>query len=245
MGNVFGLGILLTLNDQASGRLTGFSNSLQSLSQRAMSLNYMGKGLIQTGKAMVSPIVGLSKEIIRVGDDAEKTRITLNALYGHDTQKAAEVFNNVVDYAAKSPFGIEDLKDATVQFKTLGVELFGTEAMVTSATGKTREMVDIIGDLGAGLSGVARNGFKDVVYASREFVTEGNKLSFLRRLGVDIDAVLEKGIKAENTMKQISLSAGNTVEERKVALANLLEALNMDGLMGEMQGTWSPMFDII
>lgn len=240
MGNVFGLGILLTLEDQASNRLTGFSNSLQNLSMRAMSLNYMGRNLIDTGKAMLSPIIGLSKEIIRVGDDAEKTRITLGALY-QDSAKATEVFNNVVDYAAKSPFGIEDLKDATTQFKTLGVELFGTEALVTSATGKTREMVDIIGDLGAGLSGVARNGFKDVVYASREFVTEGNKLSFLRRLGVDIDAVLEKGIKAENTMKQLSLSAGETIEERKVALANLVEALNMDGLMSEMQGTWTQM----
>lgn len=241
MGNVFGLGILLTLEDQASGRLGAFSNSLQNLSSRAMSLNYMGRSLIDTGKGMLSPLVGLSKEVIRVGDDAEKTRITLNALYNNDAQKVADVFNNVVNFAAKSPFGIEELKDATTQFKTLGVELFGTEAMVTSATGKTREMVEIIGDLGAGLSGVARNGFKDVVYASREFVTEGNKLSFLRRLGVDIDAVLEKGIKAENTMKQLSLSAGETVEERKVALANLVEALNMDGLMGEMQGTWSQM----
>ena len=206
-----------------------------------MSLNYMGKSLIETGKNMLKPIMGLSSEIIRVGDDAEKTRITLNALYNNDAQKVADVFNNVVNFAATSPFGIEDLKDATVQFKTLGVELFGTEAMVTSATGKTREMVEIIGDLGAGLSGVARNGFKDVVYASREFVTEGNKLSFLRRLGVDIDAVLKKGIKAENTMKQLSLSAGETVEERKVALANLVEALNMDNLMGDMQGTWSQM----
>lgn len=241
MGNVFGLGILLTLEDQASNRLTGFANSLQRVSQRAMSLNYMGKSLIETGKNMLKPIMGLSSEIIRVGDDAEKTRITLNALYNNDAQKVADVFNNVVNFAATSPFGIEDLKDATVQFKTLGVELFGTEAMVTSATGKTREMVEIIGDLGAGLSGVARNGFKDVVYASREFVTEGNKLSFLRRLGVDIDAVLKKGIKAENTMKQLSLSAGETVEERKVALANLVEALNMDGLMGDMQGTWSQM----
>lgn len=240
MGNVFGLGILLTLEDQASNRLTGFANSLQRVSQRAMSLNYMGKSLVDTGKNMLKPIIGLSSEIIRVGDDAEKTRITLNALYG-DSAKASQVFTNVIDYAAKSPFEIEALKDATVQFKTLGVELFGTEAMVTTATGKTRQMVDVIGDLGAGLSGVARNGFKDVVYASREFVTEGNKLSFLRRLGVDIDAVLEKGIKAENTMKQLSLSAGETIEERKVALANLVEALNMDGLMGEMQGTWSQM----
>ena len=240
MGNVFGLGILLTLEDQASNRLTGFANSLQRVSQRAMSLNYMGKSLVDTGKNMLKPIIGLSSEIIRVGDDAEKTRITLNALYG-DSAKASQVFTNVIDYAAKSPFEIEALKDATVQFKTLGVELFGTEAMVTTATGKTRQMVDVIGDLGAGLSGVARNGFKDVVYASREFVTEGNKLSFLRRLGVDIDAVLEKGIKAENTMKQLSLSAGETIEERKVALANLVEALSMDGLMSEMQGTWSQM----
>lgn len=241
MGNVFGLGILLTLEDQASNRLTGFTNSLQSLSQRAMSLNYMGKNLIETGKNMLSPVIGLSKEIVRVGDDAERTRKTLQALYEGDAKKAASVFNEVIDYAATTPFGIEDLKDATTQFKTLGVELFGVNSLVTDCTGETRQMIDIIGDLGAGLSGVARNGFKDVVYASREFVTEGNKLSFLRRLGVDIDAVLEKGVKAENTLKELSLTAGETVEERKVALANLVKALNMDGLMDSFGGTWQVM----
>ena len=240
MGNVFGLGILLTLEDQASNKLTGFGNSLQNLSQRAMSLNYMGKGLIETGKNMLSPVIGLSKEIVRVGDDAERTRKTLTALYG-SSEVATARFNEVIAYAAKTPFGIEELKDATTQFKTLGVELFGTESYVTSATGKTRQMIDIIGDLGAGLSGVARNGFRDVVYASREFVTEGNKLSFLRRLGIDIDAVLEKGITAENTLKQLSLTAGETIEERKVALANLVEALNMDGLMESFGGTWQVM----
>lgn len=236
--SVYGLGILLTLEDKVSDKIGGVSNSLQNLSMKAMSLNYMGKSLMNTGKALLSPIIGLSKEVIRVGDDVDKARITFGALYD-DATLGAEKFNEVIKYAASTPFDVESLKDAALQFKTLGVELFGTNAMVTDATGETRQLIDIIGDAGAGLSGVARNGFKDVVYATREFITEGNKLSFLRRLGIDIDAVLAKGIKADNVMKELSLSAGETVEERKVAYANLIKALNMDGLMKDMEGTWS------
>lgn len=236
MGNVFGLGILLTLEDQASNRLTGFSNSLQNLSMRAMSLNYMGKSLINTGKAMLSPVIGLSKEIIRVNDSAEKARITLNALYKDPTgAKGMAKYAEIVGYAAKSPFEIEELRDASLQFKTLGVEILGAGSEVTATSGKTRAFMEILGDMGAGLSGVARNGFKDVTYAVREFVTEGNKLSFLRRLGVDIDAVLTKAGK----------TVGNTIEERLVNMADLAEILNFydpetgEGLTSKMFGTWS------
>ena len=89
--------------------------------------------------------------------------------------------------------------------------------------------MEILGDMGAGLSGVARNGFKDVTYAVREFVTEGNKLSFLRRLGVDIDSVLTKAGK----------TVGNTVEERLKNMADLAEILHFEGLTSKMFGTWS------
>ena len=241
MGNVFGLGILLTLEDQASNRLTGFSNSLQNLSMRAMSLNYMGRNLIDTGKAMLSPIIGLSKEVVRVGDDAERSMITLTALYDGNAQVAAQKFNDIMKKAATTPFGIEDLKDATLQFKTLGIELMGVGSEVTDSAGRTRELIDIIGDAGAGLSGVARGGFKDVVYAAREFITEGNKLSTLRRLGVDIDAVLEKGYKAKATQEWLTSQVGESAEERLKSYADLINALKMDDLMGELTGSWATM----
>ena len=238
--SVYGLGILLTLEDQVSGRLGGVGDSLQQLSSKAMSLNYMGKSLMNTGKAMLSPILGLSKEIIRVGSDAEQSRITFGALY-EDSIKGAQKFNEIIDYAAKTPFDIESLKDSALQFKSLGVEVIGVGSEVTDSTGKTRQLIDIMGDAGAGLSGVARNGFKDITYATREFITEGNKLSFLRRLGVDIDAVLEKGYKAENTLKEIQTKVGDTTAERLVNFADLINALHMDNLMGELSGSWETM----
>lgn len=232
--SVYGLGILLTLEDKVSDKLGGVGKSLQSLSTKAMSLNYMGKSLMNTGKALLSPIVGLSKEIVRVGSDAEKARVTLGALYG-SAEAGAKKYNEIVEYAAKTPFEINELRDASLQFKTLGVELVGAGSEVTSTSGKTRQFMEILGDMGAGLSGVARNGFKDVTYAVREFVTEGNKLSFLRRLGVDIDAVLTKAGK----------TVGNTVEERLKNMADLAEILNFynaetgEGLTSKMFGTWS------
>ena len=227
MGNVFGLGILLTLDDQASSKITGVGNSLQQLSQKAMYLNYMGRSLIDTGKAMLSPVVGLSKEIIRVNESAEKARITLNALY-QDPAKGAAKYAEIVDYAAKTPFEITELRDAALQFKTLGVEILGTDSYVKSSSGNVKEFMTILGDMGAGLSGVARNGFKDVTYAVREFVTEGNQLSFLRRLGVDIDAVLTKAGK----------KVGETIEERLVNMADLAEILKFEDLTGKMFNTW-------
>lgn len=232
--SVYGLGILLTLEDKVSDKIGGVSNSLQNLSTKAMSLNYMGKSLMNTGKALLTPVVGLSKEVVRVSSDAEKARITLGALYG-SAEAGAKKYNEIVEYAAKTPFEINELRDASLQFKTLGVELVGTGSEVTSTSGKTRQFMEILGDMGAGLSGVARNGFKDVTYAVREFVTEGNKLSFLRRLGVDIDAVLTKAGK----------TVGNTVEERLKNMADLAEILHFydpatgEGLTSKMFGTWS------
>lgn len=236
----FGLGIVLTVTDNATGKLTGVNSSLQQVSQTAMSLNYMGKSLWNTGKSMISPIVGLSKELIRVNDDVEKTRITFGALYG-DAGVAEQKLNDIIDYAAKTPFDIEGLKEAALQFKTLGIEIIGEGSAVTDSVGNTRQLIDILGDAGAGLSGIARNGFKDVTYAAREFITEGNKLSMLRRLGVDVDAVLEKGYQAKNTMEWISASVGDTAEERLKNFADLVNALKMDNLMGELSGSWSTM----
>lgn len=232
--SVYGLGILLTLEDKVSDKIGGVSNSLQNLSTKAMSLNYMGKSLMNTGKALLTPVVGLSKEVVRVSNDAEKARITLGALYG-SAEAGAKKYNEIVEYATKTPFEINELRDASLQFKTLGIELIGTGSEVTSTSGKTRQFMEILGDMGAGLSGVARNGFKDVTYAVREFVTEGNKLSFLRRLGVDIDAVLTKAGK----------KVGNTVEERLKNMADLAEILRFydpatgEGLTSKMFGTWS------
>ena len=123
--SVYGLGILLTLEDKVSDKLGGVGKSLQSLSTKAMSLNYMGKSLMNTGKALLSPVVGLSKEIVRVSSDAEKARVTLGALYG-SAEAGAKKYNEIVEYAAKTPFEITELRDASLQFKTLGVELIGT-----------------------------------------------------------------------------------------------------------------------
>lgn len=228
MFNMFGLGILLRVDDQASKGIYGVNQSLQQLSMTAMSLTYMGKNLMDMGQKMLSPIMGLGKSIATVGDDMERTKITLGALY-QDAQRGADKLNSIIEYAAKTPFEITGLKESVLQFKTLGVEILGEGSSVTSSSGKTRDFIETISDLGAGLSGVARNGFKDVNYAIREFVTEGNKLSFLRRLGIDIDAVLAKA----------GMSAANTVEGRLKNMADIAEILHFEGLTQAMFGTWS------
>ena len=224
----FGLGIVLTVTDNATGKLTGVNSSLQQVSQTAMSLNYMGKSLMQTGMGMIKPIVGFGKELVRVNSDVEKTMITLGALY-ENADVGREKFQEIIKYAAETPFEVEELKDAAVTFKTLGLEIIGTGSEVTTTSGQTRQFMDVLGDLGSGLSGVARNGFKDVTYAVKEFVTEGNKLSFLRRLGIDIDSVLGKA----------GLTVANTVEGRLKNMADLAQILHFEGLTDKMFGTWS------
>lgn len=224
---MYGLGILLTVEDQATKSIMGVDSSLQKLSTTAMSLTYMGKNLIGIGTGLLKPLIGLGKEVIRVNSEAEKTRITLSALY--DTAEAgAAKYNEIIAYAATTPFEIEELKTAAITFKTLGVEILGVGADVTSTSGKTRQFMNILGDLGAGLSGVARNGFKDVTYAVKEFVTEGNQLSFLRRLGIDIGAVLE----------QQGMAVADTIEGRLQNMADLAEILKFEGLTEKMFGTW-------
>lgn len=224
----FGLGIVLTVTDNATGKLTGVNSSLQQVSQTAMSLNYMGKSLMQTGMGMIKPIVGFGKELVRVNSDVEKTMITLGALY-ENADVGREKFQEIIKYAAETPFEVEELKDAAVTFKTLGLEIIGTGSEVTTTSGQTRQFMDVLGDLGSGLSGVARNGFKDVTYAVKEFVTEGNKLSFLRRLGIDIDSVLGKA----------GLTVADTVEGRLKNMADLAQILHFEGLTDKMFGTWS------
>lgn len=242
----FGLGVVIQATDKASSVFGNVQNAFgqmqstiaegsQSISKDMLNmqeimassvvghtLKSMGEGVISKGKGMMSWITDFAKEIIQVGDSVDKTMITLEALY-KSAEAGAQKYQDIVKYALKTPFEIEQLTGIVTMFKAIGIEALGLESVVTSTSGRSEELLSVMSDLASLQPQIP---FNMSAYAVKEYIAEGNTISLLRRMSLDIGNILGRDL-------------GKTIEQRKVDIADLVEALGAEGLTDKLFGTWS------
>lgn len=239
MDNAYGLGFVLSLEDNASegfknmwstfdeteSKAEKMTNSVQSSFQKFESLTIAGLGMKQTGDTMLgvsdsilSKLKQASKEVIGVGDDFEQSRKTLEALYKSPDVARAKM-DWAMDLASKTPFDINDVKSALIGLKSAGVDADKTFA---STNGTMRTFLEYVGDL-AGLRPDV--GMQGVMMGVRNAIGGDGGKSLRARMDIDPASII--GHKLEGTSEQIMK---DIVEMSQKSANNLMQKLD---------GTWT------
>ncbi len=237
-----GLGIRIDLIDNASprarnlltqfealqrsaGNLVRAANEVNTVFMRFEGLTIAGFAMErvantfnQIGRAMTGSLTALGKAVVETGSRFESYRLTLEALY-KDAKIAKENLNWVVDFAARSPFEIDDTVTALKTFKAIGVDVRKEFANVN---GVMKPFLEYIGDLA--ILAPAEQGMKGLMIALRNLFG-GNERSFMMRMDIKPSQILGRPL-AKDT------------EGLMQDIVELSQKLAPD-LMEKLFGTWS------
>lgn len=246
--DMFGLGILLNAKDQASASIYRVSNSLEELSRQledtamvsqkqmgiitqsiqatkenldiGLAFTSVGSEFLGMSNAMISPLVGLGKQVVSTSSQFEQWRMTLKALYG-DAEVATQKLQWGMNLAAQTPFDVEDVTQALIGFKAVGAE---ADTQFANASGEMRSFLEYMGDLAALRPDV---GLQGVLMGVRNLLGGDGGKSLKMRMDIDLENILGRDF-------------GTTTEEIMQDLVTVSDKL-ANGLMTELEGTWSQM----
>lgn len=244
----FGLGIIFNAKDNASGNINRVNASINTLSDNlrktssttaqetnnisnsvnnmsnalltGLSMQRAGSDLLNVSGAMVSSLANIGKQAISTGDQFEKWRVTLKALY-KDSDLAKEKLNWGMKLASETPFEMTDITEALIGFKAIGVE---ADTMFEGANGEMRSFLEYIGDLAALRPDVGLSG---VMLGVRNLLGGDNGKSLRMRMDMDFEQIMGK-------------EWGSSTDEIMSDLVNASKKI-AGGLMTELDGTWSQM----
>lgn len=235
----FGLGLVLSFTDNASGGMLNAINTLNLLSDTASGAgssiaaqlgtfsilaDTMGSAFIKAGTGITGMFTNLLGNVQRVGSDFENFRITLTALYRDSGDAAAEAekqIKKLLDFSIDSPFEVNDVKDMLVVLKSQGIEAF--EQVKGSISGTRQEQLAWIADLMA---------FKPDIPAERW------KLAFTNFLGSSETKVLRNALDMGEIEEILGHSIGSTVSERMNDLIEIVDKTGITGLAKDLSDTW-------
>jgi len=238
------LEIEITALDKASGQLKGVAKSLDGLGVKTKNLSSAFKKFEGTlvsvskriakigaalGATLSGALSGLGYAMVRTNAQFEKFQITLETLY-KDGNKAKQVLDSIMDFAAKTPFEIDQLTQAWVQMKAMGLE-------------PNLEMLRAIGDTVAALGGT-QDVFEGIVRALGQIQAKGKvsaeELMQLAERGVPAYEIL--GEKLGLTRDQLANIGAESIEANK-AIQALIEGMRerFGGNMERMSRSWEGM----
>lgn len=235
----FGLGLILSFTDNATAGINNAANQLMRLTQMAeqstesinrmadltalSSLSVMSGQLGDTFLSMGTAITGVFQKLLQgtidTGSQFESLRITVNALTG-DAEKGQQAISNLMSFAAKTPFEINDLSGMFTTITANGLDAFAT--MTSAKNGFQQEMMGFIGDLMAFRPDVPAMQWGTAIRNA----FSGEVRSLKNALDVDVEGILGR-------------SWGDTPEQIAQDFADLADNLGVAGLMMSNMGTWS------
>ena len=235
----FGLGLILSFTDNATAGINNAANQLMRLTQMAeqstesinrmadltalSSLSVMSGQLGDTFLSMGTTITGMFQKLLQgtidTGSQFESLRITVNALTG-DAKKGQQAISNLMSFAAKTPFEINDLSGMFTTITANGLDAFKT--MTSAKNGFQQEMMAFIGDLMAFRPDVPAMQWGTAIRNA----FSGEVRSLKNALDVDVEGILGR-------------SWGDTPEQIAQDFADLADNLGVAGLMMSNMDTWS------
>lgn len=233
----FGLGLILSFTDNATGGINNAINTLNQLTDTASnagnSLNnlaqigafsvvadQMGSSFIKAGSGILGMFTNILGKVQQTGGDFENFRITLNALYG-DAQRAEEQVSKLLDFSIKSPFEVNDVKEMLVVLQSQGIDAF--EQMTSTSKDFRQENLAWIADLMA---------FKPDIPVERW------KLAMTNFIGSGEAKVLRNVLDMGKIEDIIGHDIGETTAERMQNLIEIVDKANIQGLADQMSATW-------
>lgn len=235
----FGLGLILSFTDNATAGINNAANQLTRLTQMAeqstdsinrladitalSSLSVMTGQLGDTFLSMGNTITGMFQKLLQgtidTGSQFENLRITVNALTG-DAEKGQKAVSKLMEFAAKTPFEINDLSGMFTTITANGLDAFAT--MTSAKNGFQQELMGFIGDLMAFRPDVPAMQWGTAIRNA----FSGEIRSLKNALDVDVTGILGR-------------DWGDTPEQIAQDFADLADNLGVAGLMMKNMGTWS------
>lgn len=243
--NTFGLGLILNFTDNASAGMqratqtfnemnrvsdqlvsssTSVGNSLQTLSIAGYGLSVAGSSLASAGNSIVSLFTDASQKIISTGLELESFQRQLNMLYGSE-EKGQNALNRIKDYAQESVFGVQDLTQAVITMKAVGIEAL--DEVTTSVGGQSQKLIQYAADIAAmfpNMRNAYGTGVNAAMGAMKEYIAEGNARSLKSGAGLDITEILGE-------------DKGKSIAERTQQIADLVEKMGIFGYTAQLAGT--------
>lgn len=235
----FGLGLILSFTDNATGGIQNAVNSLNQLTETASNAsgslneiaqlgafsvvaNQVGSSLASAGASILSTFTQIIGKVNETGQTLMYAENQLNMLYRDGSKTGKDVLNDIAAYAKASLFEYEDLIPVVTMLKANGIEAFD---QIASSTEKSRQtLMDYAADLAA-FNPQMRNaygtGIQAAMGALNEYIAEGNARSLKSGASLDITALLGE-------------DKGATIEERSRQVADLMEQLNMVGISASL-----------
>lgn len=237
----FGLGLVLSFTDNASGGIQNAVDTLNQLTQTASNAtnsltgmaqlgafsvvaDRMGSSFLQAGTGILSMFTNILGKVQQTGSEFENFRMTLTALYGGGVAGAEEAekqISKLLDFSIKSPFEVGDVKDMLVVLKSQGIDAFSQ--MSNAANDFQQENLAWIADLMA---------FKP------DIPTERWKLAITNFLGSGEAKVLRNALDMGNIEQILGHAIGDTAEERMQDLREIVEKAGITGLADNLSNTW-------
>lgn len=237
----FGLGLILSFQDNASSgieRVMGMLEGLRShieemnssvdgsvnhLTAMSSSLGVIGALATGAGMAITSAFGGVIQKTMQMSSGFEQNITALTQLYG-SADKAREKFLAFEQMSAATPLGMQAIQSAATRLKTVGIEAEKTFNVMVDGQKKMRPVLEILGDLAAirpdkGLETVIREGI--------EFI-EGNARPLKMSFGLDV-----------RSKDSLGEALAGTAEERLDQLARMIEKAGYTGMLDKTNDQWS------
>lgn len=235
----FGLGLILSFTDNASAGINNAANQLMRLTEMAeqstnsinqmadltalSSLSVMSGQLGDTFLSMGNAITGVFQKLLQgtmqTGSEFESLRVTINALTG-DAEKGQQAVSKLMNFAATTPFEINDLTGMFTTITANGLDAF--ETLTSAKSGFQQELMGFIGDLMAFRPDVPAMQWGTAIRNA----FSGEVRSIKNALDVDVTGILGR-------------DWGDTPEQIAQDFADLADNLGVAGLMMQNMGTWS------
>lgn len=235
----FGLGLILSFTDNASAGINNAANQLMRLTEMAeqstnsinqmadltalSSLSVMSGQLGDTFLSMGGAITGMFQKLLQgtmqTGSEFESLRVTINALTG-DAEKGQQAVSKLMNFAATTPFEINDLTGMFTTITANGLDAF--ETLTSAKSGFQQELMGFIGDLMAFRPDVPAMQWGTAIRNA----FSGEVRSLKNALDVDVTGILGR-------------DWGDTPEQIAQDFADLADNLGVAGLMMQNMGTWS------
>ena len=223
------MGLTLSFTDNASaglqravGNLNSFINSAENASNSLNSMaslyalssvaDNLGSSFLKAGTKIYQGFSGVVGKVQDVGTQFQSLRIILTAL-DKDEKKAEESLNKLVDFAATTPFELEDLTGLFTTIKANGIDAF--EVLTGATSGIQENIMSAIGDLMMFRSDVPAQQW---ALAIRNAFS-GQKKSLQSALDINVEDMLGR-------------KWGTTPEQIAQDFIDLAEAIGVAGMMG-------------
>lgn len=147
---------LASINIKFSADLQQFRSQMQNVNKQ---LSSVGKNLQNVGAklstALTLPLLGLGTIAIKTAADLETLKTSLDTVFDGNKELSTQAFEDIKDFAATTPFQLEEVAQAFIKLKNLGldpsIDSLTSYGNTASALGKSLDqMIEAVADASVG-----------------------------------------------------------------------------------------------